>query len=110
MTEPEHWAGFSVPAMRHEAHFGDRIIRCFSARPSSFHAMFEEALASHADRRAVLFNGASLSYRELDREVGRIAAGLASHGVERGDRVMMFIGNRPEFVSVLLAIQRLLII
>jgi len=107
MKVHDHWAGFSVPPIRHEAHFGDRIVRCFADRPASFHAMFGEALASHADRRAVLFNGASLSYRELDREVGRIAAGLASHGVERGERVMMFIGNRPEFVSVLLAIQRL---
>lgn len=107
MSGPEHWAGFSVPAIRHEAHFGDRIVRCFADRPSSFHAMFHEALASHADRPAVLFNGASLSYRQLDGEVGRIAAGLASHGVKHGDRVVMFIGNRPEFVSVLLAIQRL---
>ena len=107
MSRSDHWAGFRVPPIRHEAHFGDRIVRCFADRPASFHAMFGEALASHADRRAVLFNGASLSYRELDREVGRIAAGLASHGVERGERVMMFIGNRPEFVSVLLAIQRL---
>ena len=107
MSGRDHWAAFSVPAMRHEAHFGDRIVRCFADRPLSFHAMFEEALASHGDRRAVLFNGASLSYRELDGEVARIAAGLASHGVQHGDRVVMFIGNRPEFVSVLLAIQRL---
>jgi O-succinylbenzoic acid--CoA ligase len=107
MNRLDHWAAFRVPAIRHEAHFGERIVRCFAERPHSFHAMFEAALAAHGERRAVLFNGASRSYRELDREVGSIAAGMARHGVERGDRVVMFIGNRPEFVSVLLAIQRL---
>ena len=101
-----HWASFPVPAMRHEAHFGDRIVRCFASRPPSFHAMFEAALAAHGQRRAVVCNGAAMTYLELDREVGRIAAGLARGGVQPGERVAMFIGNRPEFVSVLLAIQR----
>ena len=102
-----HWAAFDVPATRHEAHFNDRVVRCFAERPQSFHQMFEQALAAHPARRAIVFEGSVLSYEALDAEVGRIAAGLAAEGVARGDRVALFLGNRPAFVSVLLATQRL---
>ena len=44
---------------------------------------------------------------QTDAEASRIAAGLAARGVRAGERVLMFIGNRPEFVFVLLALQRL---
>lgn len=104
---PQHWAGFDVPATRLEAHFQDRVIPCFAERPQSFHQMFEQALAAHPARRAVVFEGSMLTYQALDAEVGRIAAGLAAQGLARGDRVALFIGNRPAFVSVLLATQRL---
>ena len=103
----QHWSTFKLPAIRREAHFNDRVVRCFAERPHSLHAMFEAALAAHAARRAIVFEGSVLSYAALDAEVGRIAAGLAAHGVAQGDRVVLFIGNRPEFVSVLLATQRL---
>ena len=105
--DQQHWAGFAVPAIRHEAHFKDRVIRCFAERPQSLHQMFEQALAAHPARRAILFEGSALTYRALDAEVGRIAAGLAAQGIVHGDRVVLFIGNRPAFISVLLATQRL---
>jgi long-chain acyl-CoA synthetase len=106
MKQP-HWAAFDVPAIRHEAHFNDRVIPCFAERPRSFHQMFEQALAAHPSRRAIVFEGSAVTYAALDEEVGRIAAGLAAEGIVRGDRVALFIGNRPAFVSVLLATQRL---
>ena len=41
-------------------------------------------------------------------QVGRIAAGLRGpRNVAAGDRVALFISNRPEFVWVLFAVQRL---
>ncbi len=39
----------------------------------------------------------SWSYAELDRAVGRIAAGLAARGVGRGDRVALRIGSSVAF-------------
>jgi O-succinylbenzoic acid--CoA ligase len=102
-----HWAAFKVPAIRHEAHFNDRVVRCFAERPRSFHQMFEQALAAHPARRAIVFGDSALTYEALDAEVGRIAAGLAAAGIAQGDRVVLFLGNRPAFVSLLLATQRL---
>ena len=106
MTQ-QHWAAFKVPAIRREAHFKDRVVPCFAERPQSFHQMFEQSLAAHPARRAIVFEDTTMSYEALDAEVGRIATGLAAEGIAPGDRVVLFIGNRPAFVSVLLAVQRL---
>ena len=96
-----------LPAMRRETHFGDRIVRAFADRPHRLGQMFTAAVAAGGDREAIVCEGRRWSYSETDRIVGGFAAGLASAGVGHRDRVAMLIGNRPEFVFVLLAIERL---
>jgi long-subunit acyl-CoA synthetase (AMP-forming) len=39
------------------------------------------------------------TWAELAAQVGRIAGGLASIGVEKGDTVALMLSNRPEFVA-----------
>jgi long-chain acyl-CoA synthetase len=101
------WSGYAVPPMRAEALYGDRLVHCFADRPTSFFALFAHSLATHAEHDAVVCEGRRWSYAQTDAEVARIAAGLAARGVRAGERVLMFIRNRPEFVFVLLALQRL---
>jgi acetoacetyl-CoA synthetase len=60
------------------------------------------------DRSAVVAysergHAASLSYRQLVSEVGRVAAGLRALGVTKGDRVVALAPNIPETVVALLA-------
>ena len=102
-----HWDGYALPAMRAESHFGDRVVRCFAERPGSVHAMFEATLAAHGAREAMVFQGRRWSYRDLDAEATRVAAGLAARGIAQGDRVVLFLGNLPEFIVGLYALQRL---
>jgi len=102
-----HWQGYPVPALRHEALYGDRIVRCFGERPKSFHAMFAAALARRPDAPALVYEGQRWTYAQCDAASGCLAADLAAQGVARGDRVVMFIDNRPEFVFTLLALERL---
>jgi len=101
------WAGRVLPPIRWESHFGDRVVRCFSERPSSIDGMFREAVARHGCREAIVQDSGHLSYAELAAAVDIAASGLESAGIGCGDRVAMLIGNRPEFVVVLLALQRL---
>ncbi len=103
----DHFKNNPMPAIRAEAHFGDRVVRCFVERPHSFHAMLEAALARHPLQEALVFEGKRWTYRALDAQVGLVAAGLAARGIARGDRVAMLLGNLPEFVFVLHAVQRL---
>jgi len=45
----------------------------------------------------------NLTFAELHREVGRWAAAFARMGVKKGDRVGLYLCNRPEFVIAYLA-------
>lgn len=96
----------ALPAMRSEIHFG-RTLRCFAQRPASMYRMFAQAASGDPGKEALSFEGRRWSYAEMAREVDRIAAGLAGRGLRKGERVVMFLSNRPEFVFVLFALQRL---
>src|SRR5687768_2350975 len=49
---------------------------------------------------ALIFEGGSLTYLELDQAADRVAAGLHSMGVRKGDRVAFSLGNGPVFASL----------
>jgi O-succinylbenzoic acid--CoA ligase len=102
-----HWQDYPVPAMRHEARHGDRIVRSFHPRPASVWAMFADSVARTPDAEAVVCEALRLSYAQCDAAVARLAAGFAAQGLQAGERVVMFIDNRPEFITVWLALQRL---
>lgn len=52
-------------------------------------------------------NEATATYAEIDERSDRMAAGLAAIGVTRGDRVMVMMGNRLEFVITWFALNKL---
>jgi len=101
------WTDYPVPAMRREALHGDRLVPCFTERPASVFSMFAASVGRSPRAEAVVCDGRRWTYAETDAAAGRLAAGLAAQGVRRGDRVVMFIDNRPEFIFTLLALQRL---
>src|SRR5438270_5655168 len=53
-----------------------------------------------ADRVAILFEGRTLTYRELDEASNRVANALTGLGVHRGERVAIYLPNTPEFAIV----------
>lgn len=56
---------------------------------------------------AVIFGDRSQTWRELNDESCRFAGALANLGVERGDVVSLMMENRPEFISLCIAINKL---
>ena len=71
-------------------------------------AHFLEASARHQPAQpALVFGDRRWTYAELDREAGRVAAGLARLGVRPGDRVCLHLANRPEFVLAYYGCQKL---
>ncbi len=96
----------TLPAMRSETHFG-RTLRCFAERPASVYQMFERAVARAPDNEAIAFHAQRWTYAQMERDVARLANGFAAQGLKRGDRVVLFISNRPEFVFTLVALQKL---
>lgn len=66
-----------------------------------------DAAAESPDRLALVeAGGRSLTWAELDDEVGRIATGLGAAGVVAGHRVLIAVGNRIEFVTTYLGVLR----
>jgi long-chain acyl-CoA synthetase len=101
------WHAHPVPATRVEALYGDRIVRCITERPAGLHAMFERARAARAGHETLVHEGRRWSYAEVGAEADRLAAGFAARGIRAGDRLLMLLSNRPEFLFVLLGLQRL---
>ena len=97
----------SWPALRLEAHYGDRVVRCFAQRPRSLHALLANAVDTHPEREAIVCGDTRLTWRQLGDQSARLAAGLAQRGIGAGDRVAMLVGNRAEFVTTLFAIAHL---
>ena len=95
------------PAIRLEQHYGDRVVRCFTDRPHSMHALLANAAARYSQREAIVCGEERLNWQQLFDQSARLAAGLAQRGIAAGDRVAMLIGNRSEFVTVLFAIAHL---
>lgn len=67
----------------------------------------EEAARKYPDTACTVFKGARISYKDVDEATNRLAAGLASLGVKKGDRVGIFMPNSPQFVIAYFAILKL---
>ena len=101
------WQDFPVPTLRHEAWFGDRIVPAFQPRPASVWQMFADSAGRTPQAEALVCADQRLTYADCDAAAARLAAGLAAQGIQPGERVLLFIDNRPEFVLTLLAVLRL---
>ncbi|WP_435113285.1 (2,3-dihydroxybenzoyl)adenylate synthase [Nocardiopsis synnemataformans] len=70
-------------------------------------ALLRERAERHGERTALVSGVDRLTYAELDERVDRLAAGLASLGVDRGERVLLQLPNRREYVVTLFALLRI---
>ncbi|MEM7308089.1 MAG: long-chain fatty acid--CoA ligase [Planctomycetota bacterium] len=62
------------------------------------HGFLERSAREFADRPAMHFMNGTLSYAELQDEVGRLASALAGLGVKQGTRVAIQMPNLPQAV------------
>lgn len=68
--------------------------------------LFERACATHADKVAYISMGATLTYRELDRQSRAFAGWLQSRGVAKGDRVALMMPNLLQYPVALFGVLR----
>src|SRR4051812_41824425 len=78
----------------------------------SYNCLDRHVAAGHGDQVAILWEGEpgdarSITYAQLLAEVGRTANALKELGVERGDRVAIYMGMVPELSIAMLACARI---
>jgi long-chain acyl-CoA synthetase len=72
-----------------------------------FGEMLWESAQRFPEKIAIVFQGQKISYRELDGLANSFANALARLGVKKGDRVALYMTNRPEYVISVYGIARL---
>ncbi|PGH27957.1 hypothetical protein AJ80_00211 [Polytolypa hystricis UAMH7299] len=72
----------------------------------SMYGIFDKYRGKDGDD-AIWFEGRTISYGELKRDVDRLAGLLHARGVAAGDFVAVFTSNSPEMAIVILAISKL---
>jgi long-chain acyl-CoA synthetase len=50
---------------------------------------------------AIVFDGASVTYGDLEQGARTAASALSAVGVQRGDRVALWMGNHPSFAAIM---------
>ncbi|WP_221089286.1 (2,3-dihydroxybenzoyl)adenylate synthase [Deinococcus aquaedulcis] len=73
----------------------------------TFSAWLAGLAAQYGDRTALIAGQTRLSYRDLDARATRMAAHLAAHGLQPGERAVVQLPNVPEFFDVLFGLLRL---
>jgi amino acid adenylation domain-containing protein len=66
--------------------------------------LLAQTAAQHPDKTALIFNGRSLNYRELDETANQIAHSIQQNGVGPGHIVGVVLDRSPELIISLLAI------
>ena len=75
--------------------------------PRRLHQVYDRHLAVTPDHIALIEDGGSLTYRELDRSVAEVADSLVSLGIRPGDRMMIVSENCIALAGLLLAASRI---
>jgi len=70
----------------------------------TFGRFLAEVAPRFGTRRAIVFEGREIGYRELEREARLLARALMGSGVVKGARVAVHMGNRPEWIVAAFAV------
>ena len=69
--------------------------------------MWQNSLKNYANNVAIVDDGKSYTYQELDAQISYFRGVLASKGIKAGDRVGLFLPNCALFASTFMAITTL---
>lgn len=105
MTEPEA-DDAELPWRPHHAIWPSRLPRRLVIPQATIGFNLEVTARRFPDRVAYVFMGRPFTWGEIAAQAERLAGWLQSQGVQRGDRVILFLQNCPQWVVAFHAVQR----
>jgi fatty-acyl-CoA synthase len=93
--EPPHWAVWPRRLPRH-----------LTVPETTLWSNLEVTARRYPHKAAFVFFGRVLTFRELHAQAEALAGWLQARGLERGERVPIFLQNCPQFVIAFYAVQR----
>ena len=92
---------------RHYAHWPPGLPKTLEVPRESIYNNLAASAARFPDRAAVDYYGTRITYAELKRDADALAGFLQRHcGVRKGDRVLLYLQNSPQFIIAYYAILR----
>ncbi len=88
-------------------HYDEGVPRTIDYPEVPLFYFLEESARKFPDNPCTIFKGAKTSYKEMNEITDRLAAGLTSIGIKKGDRVGIFIPNTPQFVMAYFAVLKI---
>lgn len=73
----------------------------------SFGRLLAESAQRWTTREAIYHEGRRFSFSDLQAQVDRVAKGLIAMGIGRGDKVTVWMPNRPEWLFAFLALSKI---
>jgi fatty-acyl-CoA synthase len=90
----------------HFAYWPARIPTTLTVPQTTLSDNLEITARRYPHKTAIIYYGTEIPYRELLQEVDGIAAYLVGQGVQKGDRVLLYMQNSPQFIIAYYAILR----
>ncbi|HWP46503.1 MAG TPA: long-chain fatty acid--CoA ligase [Candidatus Limnocylindrales bacterium] len=89
------------------AHYPEDVLQTISYPEESLYQILHRSAQKYPDHPAIIFFGNRITYRELLEQVDRLATALHKQGVQKQDRIALFLPNCPQSVIAYYAALRL---
>ncbi len=91
---------------RHAAIWPKRLPRRLTIPETSLWFNLEVSAQRYPDKAAYVFFGRTLTFRQLHTRAEALAGWLQAKGLQRGERVLLFMQNCPQYAIAFYAVQR----
>ncbi|MFW6284699.1 MAG: long-chain-fatty-acid--CoA ligase, partial [Desulfosalsimonas sp.] len=90
----------------HEAFWPNRLPRTLHYPEVPLFRLVETAAEFYPEKAAVNYYGRPFTYRRLAGEIESLAAALAENGIQKGERVAVYMQNTPHYIVSFYAVMR----
>jgi len=80
------------------AHWPEGVPKKFDYPNIPVHGILSRSAGNFGSKVAAVHKGNVYTYHELDRRSSQLANALSEMGIQKGDRVLIFLSNSPEFI------------